>query len=155
MMEFLSILFFAINMFTIFEGPVFSETAKKAKLLEITEEERKRTGDSSKNSAIDDFAKDGCVQLMMALCLTALEATYLIVAIGYDPLKIPTLLAILFFISSIIASSLKKKVKNMSDSELAIEKAKAQSNKNVTFSSVTKAVIWGTYFGYMIYVLVF
>ncbi|MBD8836245.1 hypothetical protein IFU39_00230 [Paenibacillus sp. CFBP 13594] len=155
MMIFLSILFFALNLYMIFKGPLFSETGKKLKLLEISEVEGKRADSEYKSKVVDGFMKDGCLPLIMALLLTIVEVIYLVVAIGFDPIKIPTLLAILFFIFTWIQASLKKKVKDMTDSEIVIEKAKLQSRKSVTYSSVLKAIMWTTYFGYMTYILVF
>ncbi|PIH59037.1 hypothetical protein [Paenibacillus sp. LK1] len=155
MMIFLSILFFAINLYTVFKGSIFSETGKKLKLLEISEIEGKRTNSEYNSKLLDSFMKDGCLPLMIALVLTVIEAIYLVAAIGFDPIKIPTLLAILLFIFMWIHSSLKKKAKDMTDSELVTEKMKVLSNKNVTLNSTLTAMIWTTYFGYMIYNLAF
>lgn len=154
-MIFLSILFFALNLYTVFKGSVFSETGKKLKLLEISETEGRRTGNDYKSKLLDGFMKDGCLPLMIALALTATEVIYLIAAIRFDPIKFPTLLAILLFIFMWIHSSLKKKAKDMNDSELTAEKMKVLNSKNVTLSSTLIATFWTTYFGYMIYNLVF
>lgn len=76
-------------------------------------------------------------------------------AFHYDTYKIPTLLAVLFFVMAFITASFKKSINKMDANELVVEKAKVQSSKKISFSSVIRSLVWTIYFGYMFYVLVF
>ncbi|MNH66465.1 hypothetical protein D3C73_184960 [compost metagenome] len=149
-MLFWTILFFTISLYGVFKGPLFSETGKKLKQLNI----RKAEGESA-DDLIDDYIKTGCLPIIVALGLTVSQIIYLVNAFSYDIYKYPTVLVISFFIVNFIANSMKKDVSKMNKLELAIEKEKASRVKNVTTGSVCRGLVWSTYFGYMFYVLVF
>lgn len=149
-MIFWTILFLTIGLYGVFKGPLFSETGKKLKMLNI----RHAEGESA-DKLLDEYVKAGCLPIITALILTVIEFIYLVNAISFDIYKIPTLVAIMYFIISFIASFMKKNVSKMDEYELAKEKVKALQTKNVTYKTVIKNLIWSTYFGYMLYILIF
>ncbi|WP_431785918.1 hypothetical protein [Paenibacillus lactis] len=149
-MLFWTIFFLTISLYGVFKGPIFSETGKKLKQLNI----RKAEGESA-DDIIEEYIKAGCLPIIAALGLMVSQIIYLVNAFSYDTYKYPTVLVISFFIVNFIANSMKKDVSKMNKLELAIEKEKASRAKNVTIGSICRGLIWSAYFGYMFYVLVF
>ncbi|GAF10778.1 hypothetical protein JCM16418_4998 [Paenibacillus pini JCM 16418] len=130
---------------------MFSETAKKITLLTI----KQAQGEINSEKMGKEFLKDGCIQWIAAVLLIIVEIVYLVNAIGYDTYKFPTLIMIALLISLLIIGSMEKNVNKMTDLELAVAKAKASRSKNVTLISIIRGLIWITYYGYMLYILVF
>lgn len=150
-MIFWTLVFFVISLYGLIRGSFFFEAAKRIKLLSIDKAQRKIDADT----LVKEFMKDGCLQWIIAIVLAVTELIYLVTAFHYDAYKIPTLLAVLWFIFSFIIASFKKSIDKMDERELTVEKAKVQSSKKITLSVVIKSLVWAVYFGYMFYILVF
>ncbi|GAB6989565.1 hypothetical protein JCM16418A_16150 [Paenibacillus pini] len=150
-MIYCTIIFLALSLYGVFRGTLFSETAKKITLLTI----KQAQGEINSEKMGKEFLKDGCIQWIAAVLLIIVEIVYLVNAIGYDTYKFPTLIMIALLISLLIIGSMEKNVNKMTDLELAVAKAKASRSKNVTLISIIRGLIWITYYGYMLYILVF
>lgn len=150
-MIFWTLVFLLISLYGLFRGPLFFESTKNTKLLGIDMAQGKIDDEALGKELI----KNGCLPLVAALILAIVEVIYLVNAIHYDPLKIPTLVGILYLIIYTVASSYKKNINKMDENELMIERAKTEKLKRFSFSSVIKGLVWTVYFGYMLYILVF
>ncbi|MFE6075606.1 hypothetical protein ACFVQB_14135 [Paenibacillus sp. NPDC057886] len=151
MMIFLSILFFVINLSTIFRGPLFSETSRKLKLLGI-EQIQSNESIEKRNEA---YLKAGCLPLIGALTYIIFEITFLVNAFNYDLSKCPTLFIVMILALSFVVGFSKKNINKMNKEELSAAKFKILNTKKVTFKSIIRGLIWTTYYGYMTYILVF
>ncbi|MFS0855280.1 hypothetical protein [Paenibacillus taichungensis] len=150
MMILLSILFFVINLSTIFKGSLFSETSRILKLLEIEQIQNNETLEKRNM----DYLKAGCLPLIGALVYIIVEITFLINAFNYDNAKYPTLFIVMFLLLSLVVGFSKKNINKMNEEELVATKFKILSSKKVSLKSIIRGLVWTTYYGYMIYVIV-
>lgn len=149
-MIFWTIVFFAINFYGMIKGSIFYSTYQKLELISI----REAQGEDKDKISLE-FAKKGCLPILILFMLAVIEIIYLINAIGYDIYKYPSILIILYLIISFITGKKKKSYKSMSDNELFEAKENMQKEHKQTPKSFLKNFVWVVYFGYMFYCLVF
>jgi hypothetical protein len=151
-MVFWTIVFFAVSLYGVFRGSIFSPSGKKLKEISIKMTEGNK---EDENKLAIEALKAGCFPVIIGFTMIIAEVIYLIAALTYDNYKFPTIVAILLIIMSFVFNKNNKQIKDMSADELTIEKAKLIKQKSVTLGSIVKGLLWTVYFGYMFYILVF
>lgn len=151
MMIFLTIIFLLTGLYVLFNGQVFAETNKELRLLNI----RKENGENAEKKIEEVFRSGGCLFLIIAIFMFIAEIIYFSRAISYDTYKIPTLIAIFYWVISNVGILSKKSVKNMTLTERMIEKEKLENLKsNITFRSISSGLFNTVYYGYMLWILI-
>ncbi|MGG1652270.1 hypothetical protein ABHN03_03985 [Paenibacillus sp. NRS-1775] len=149
-MIFWTIIFFAINFYGMIKGSIFYSTYQKLELISIREAQGE-----DKDKINLEFAKKGCLPLLIVFSLAVIEIIYLVNAINYDIYKYPSIFIIVYLIASFVLNKKKNNYKNMNEEELSKAKDSILKGDKFSLKRFFKNFLWVAYFGYMFYCLVF